>query len=100
MNFSIFLKLEIANNYGKVTIASDYKYLNLMIENDWIDSIHNGEWTNVSGFPLPMYGNEYQLTTKGQSDLLDFRSHLVTRTMACVALFFSFISLWISIIAL
>lgn len=95
MNLSIYIKLWIANTFGKVRIRPKYKHLNYMHENNFIFPINN-RWVEVNGFPLPAHSNWYTITSDGKKAMWDKGNLLVTRLISVLALIVSIAALVIN----
>lgn len=97
MDFSIYLKLSLANIRGKVKIKSKYRHLDFLIEKNWIDQLPDGTYSDVGGWRLPNYGDYYAITTEGKSELFNFRSVVITRLISLAALIISFLAFLFSL---
>jgi len=92
LNFSIYLKLWIANLFKKVKINENYKHLDLLLNEGLVDQLPDGTWGEISGFPAMNYGEYYSITIDGKKALFTFQSSLVTRLLSMIALIISILS--------
>ncbi|MBC1230502.1 hypothetical protein HB816_08605 [Listeria booriae] len=92
MQWSILIKLFIANFKGKVTIKSNYKYLQYILKENLLSATRTGEWIDVGGFPLPLTGDEFTITHKGTTWLFKRVDNFITRIIAYAALIISFLT--------
>ena len=92
MNTSIYLKLWIANIFKKVKISENYKHLDLMQDEGFIEQLPDGTRGEVAGFPAMNYSDYYSITIKGKKALFTFQSTVITRIISVIALIISLLS--------
>lgn len=95
MDISIYIKLVIANKFGKVKIKSKFKHLDYMLENNFVLSITDG-WVEIGGFSLPSHSDWYTITSDGKKAMWDKGNLMVTRIIAWLALLISLTALLVN----
>ncbi|WP_421924872.1 hypothetical protein [Lysinibacillus capsici] len=97
MDISIYIKLVIANKFGKVKIKPKFKHLDYMLENNFVLPIYDG-WAEVHGFSMPTHSDRYTITSDGKKAMWDKGNLLVTRIIAWLALLISLTALLVNYI--
>jgi len=97
MDISIYIKLVIANKFGKVKIKPKFKHLDYMTDNNFVTPILDGT-TEIGGWPMLTHSDWYTITSDGKKAMWDKGNLLVTRIIAWLALLISLTALLVNYI--
>ncbi|GAX06980.1 hypothetical protein IWT25_02328 [Secundilactobacillus pentosiphilus] len=93
MNLSIWFHLFIMNLKAGMWIPEQYKYLDYMIENDWIVQLDYPEIDSKRVFRKHTAGSKFEITSIGRKSLFKFNWVLLPIAISLAALIISLIAL-------